>query len=811
MLYYSTLPTNLGICPGYTATGILIDKPRTQRQQPSTGATLTSKPLKRFSSVGGSQRSNNLTVNTTVSTPSRTVGLSICPSSGSSTDTRYRILCRNEVVFANEKHPLVQSLDATTTPPTSKDDFAGGSSTSDRTDDQPPRASMVFSIKMKYSRTRPQSSVTQAAEHFLSQGYSSLDGLTASGSNRHPAQIQLQPVLLHRCYPIHQQGRISLTETTEREDSFRLDIHAWSKSLELSSPIELEVSVVTSPVRQIAFGNSDVIRNGEDVLLEGLALARTMAQQAGWKCLEEDDSSMIEWVRDEMSIQWSSERVSNQDQWQSVCSNVEGVKRPRRSRTVSNGSESSSMPGHRRHSTLERLKEASETLLEHEAQSKEDHLTAKDGKESADQKSSKVTIAAVEPVSPQRPGIKTSFGGFSSLNESRSHSLALAEETEDHLGVALSIPSSNGGQTSPKDRQDQVAGAKFFGEGITPAEIIGTDLGNESPLSSNPSPPEPRKLSRFSIKSYRMERDNTGLSDEWGLGSLNASSLFPTPPSSTSSLKKNDLLTTPPLLAETTSSLGSVSPLSPSAPGEGQVQDFLSGSNASPPKFGSGVSRPQQFGKNLFSGTSSSSTISSTDDQPKTVSESSNQIDNSSRRSFGVFGPRQSFSAGGKAVGSSSSTGNSGISPLDAPVELIPDFLGASFPAPKTLSGRKESVSAGGTSLARVQSTPSVSAVKAVHFADSGVDGEDGLRRVESDPCTAQLQKASLGDVEDDTDMQATLDALRRPSLTTDFSMSSSRSSSSTSSSSSKSKAHTRRSWGQGIGGSDIQGIQGLE
>jgi hypothetical protein len=553
-----------------------------------------------------------------------------------------------------------------------------------------------------------------------------------------------------------------------------------------------------------------------------------MARQANWTCLEEDDCQMIEWVRDEMSIRWSSELAHGHDQWQPICSSIEGAKRPRRSRTSSNGSvrvktptlspyasrtnslhgkkRESQLLSHRRTSTLDRLKEASETLLEHGAESgsKEDLLTTKDAKQPTDRKSSKVSIVAVEPVSPQRPGIKTSFGGFSSLNVSRSHSLALAEETEDHLGIALSIPST-GGASSPKERQGH-RGLQAFGEGITAADILGAE-GGLSP--SKPSPPEPRKLSRFSIKSYQLERNKT---DDWGLGSLDTTL---NPPMS----GKSEISTTPPLVADVSVS-GTVSPLSPvSRQSQEQVHDFLSGST--PPK--SNVNRPQQFGMSLF-GTASD------DQQPRTMSESSNGVDNSnstddstsssssSRRSFGVYSPRKSFSSNSSSSNSSNNSNpaptytNNSISPLDAPVELIPDFLGASLPSAKatSISTRQGAVvpgvAAAGTTLNRVLSSSSTSAIKAVHFSDSAT--EDRLQRVESDPCTVRLSSSLATDPillgEDNTDMLVTEDAgVRRP-------MSSSRSSS-ISSSSSKSKAHTRRSWGQGIGGNDIQGIQGLE
>jgi len=769
-------------------------------------------------------------VNTTVSSPSRTVGLSLCQHLDSHSTSSCRVLCRSGVVFANEKHPLVQSLDAT--PPTSKDE-GGRSSSSDRTDDPSQRACMVFSIKMQYARAKTQMSRSRiwgALATLLSRSYSFLGDIASSASDRadlnsnSAAQIHLQPVLLHRAYPIHQQGRVSLNETKDGEESFRLEIYASTKSLDLSCPVQIQVNVVTSPVRPIAFGNVELIRKGEDVLLEGLALARAMAKKADWTCLEEDDCQMIEWVRDEMSIRWSSEHVSGQDRWQSICPGLEGVQRPRRSRTSSNGSvrvktptlspyasrtnsyhgkkRESQLLGHRRNSTLDRLKEASETLMEQETLSgqKEDYITAQDAQQATTLKPPNVSIAAVEPVSPQRPGIKsskTSFGGFSSLNESRSHSLALAEETEDHLGVALSIPST-GSASSPKERQD-LNGSKTFSEGITAADILGTEVGL---APGRPSPPEPRKLSRFSIKSYQMERNKTGLTDNWGLGSLD-SALNPSPSG------KNDLLTTPPLVADSPS--GSISPLSPvPVQSHVQVHDVLAGSSSledglvtSPPKPDG--TRPQQFGKSLFG----SATL---DDQLRTVTESSNGTDSSSsnsRRSFGVYSPRKSFSS---ISAIAPTIANRNISPLDAPLELIPDFLGASLPGSKPGATGRQATSAAtavpatGAALNRALSSQSTGAIKSVHFEDCQVEYQ--LRRVESDPCTASLAMTGH-ELGEDSSMATEDPGTRRPSLTTNLSMTSSRSSS-TSSSSSKSKAHTRRSWGQGIGGNDIQGIHGL-
>ncbi|GJJ72144.1 hypothetical protein EMPS_04501 [Entomortierella parvispora] len=821
---YSILPSNVGICSGYCATAILIDKPR--QEVPATSPA--TKPLKRFNSVGGGQR-NTLTVNTAVPTPSRTVGLSLCELLDSQSTSNCRVLCRSGVVFANEKHPLIQSLDAITTPPTSKDE-SGGSSSSDRTDDPSQRACMVFSIKMQYARAKTtmfRSRTWNALAAFLNRSYTLFGDIAPSASDRSAhnsnpaAQIRLRPVLLRRAYPIHQQGRVSLKETKQGEESFRLDIYASTKSLDASCPIQIQVNVVTSPVRPVAFGNTELIRKGEDVLLEGLALARAMARKANWTCLEEDDCQMIEWVRDEMSIRWSSEHVPGQDWWQSVCSGVQGIQRPKRSRISSNGSvrvktptlspyasrtnsyhgqkRESQLIGHRRISTLDKLKEASETLLEQDARlgQTDDYISAKDAQQPTTPKQSKVSIAAAEPVSPQRSSaktIKTSFGGFSSLNESRSHSLALAEETEDHLGVALSIPSA-GGMSSPKDRHDQNQnGFKAFSEGISTTDILGADVGL-API--RPSPPEPKKLSRFSIKSYQLERNKTGLSDNWGLGSLDGT-LNPLPSG------KSDPLTTPPLVADSTP-LGSISPLSPvPVQSNAQVQDFLAGSSS----LGDGLTtsasktdgtRPQQFGKSLF-GTAAS------DLQYRTVTESSNGVDNSvsnSRRSFGVYSPRKSFSSSNAIA---PAIANRNISPLDDPVELIPDFLGANLTGTKSFSTTSAAAApATGAALNRALSGQSTGAIKAVHFEDSRT--EDQSRRVESDSCPTSLpmtgEKLSPG--EDNSEKLATEDAgARRSSLT------SSRSSS-TSSSSSKSKAHTRRSWGQGIGGNDIQGIQGLE
>ncbi|KAF9085552.1 hypothetical protein BGX23_009552 [Mortierella sp. AD031] len=853
-----SLPANISIGSGLCATKILIDQPVSNPQPSSTETTTTTtppRPVMRLNSIGESQR-NILTIDTTPLAVPRAVGLEV----NSIRDLKgpcHQLFCRNNVVFATHKHPLLQTLDTTTTPPTSS---AWRRTTSETTDDPSRWPRMVFSIRMQYFPTRRLSQrqaeqrlhslPPNAFRHLLTSISSMLDRIV-QGSKKAPSNVilskglQLEPVLLHQADYIVQSGRVGpKTDDGEAEGSFSLEISASRTSLDISTPIQININVMTQPMPNSTFGNTEAIRNGEAVLIEGLVMAREMGHRAGWTCQEEDESEMIEWVRDQMDIQWLSETSSDPDVLLPVCWTIDGIQRFKRARTSSNGSIRVRTPnlspyasrthsyhgkrkedlglGIRRDSTLSRLQEASENLKAHNSDEAGDLLHAKDANGENDKGlsprhveengASKVSIVAVESVSARRP-LKTSFGGFSSLNESRSQTLALAEMTEDHLGLALSAPSPPVGSSKDVGHQEKLLGT--FGDGVTSSDLLG------SAETAKPSPPG-RSLSRFSIKSYQLERSNHGLGDEWALGNVDLT-LGSMP-------VKTDFLASPPLLAERRVS-GSVSPLSPS-PATFSGTDFLQDLN--------GRASPKVNGLGLQSG----SGIAALEEPTR----SSNTVDNSNRRSFGVFGPRGN---GGGGVSKPGDLGRSGSSDdikgrrsptqqLEAPVELVPDFLGSTFGSPKSSApstftntvpdflgasfGSPRSPPPSNTAAANAvpdflgssfgtspkrgsfvklsetdpalrwsQSSPSViGSTKVVHFADT--EPTDKLRRIESDPITHSLNgtaadgssRRSSGSSEGDGDSQ------RRPSF-------------------SKSKAHTRRSWGQGIGGHDIQGIQGLE
>ncbi|KAF9575321.1 hypothetical protein EC968_003673 [Mortierella alpina] len=361
-----------------------------------------------------------------------------------------------------------------------------------------------------------------------------------------------------------QQGRVKIQEgdNGDKDETFQLEISASTASYDPMAPIQVRVQVTTQPLRQHAFGNTEAIRHGEAVLMEGLVIARRLAHSAGWTCLEEDDSHMVEWVRDQMDIQWLPGTATDAETLLPACSNVEGVHTLVRSRTSSSGSlrvrtpnlspyssRTSSFQGKAKQSpksslgvelgvglgivnvhdsTLEQLRDASETLQNHKATQRkgESQSLIQDGQVTAlgqqDQQLPVVTIAAAESkLASPRPGLKTSFGGFSSLSETRTQTMALAEVTEDHLGMALSFPSPSVGTPSPKAFTPTLDPIAAFSDGVSSSDLLG------SPHNAS-SPPEPRKLNRFSIKTYQMQRSNHGLSDEWALGSLDLTSGYGT-------------------------------------------------------------------------------------------------------------------------------------------------------------------------------------------------------------------------------------------------------------------------------------------
>ncbi|KAF9911638.1 hypothetical protein EC991_002756 [Linnemannia zychae] len=882
-----SLPSNISIGSGLCATRILIDQPVSNSQLSSTTTTEASTsphPEMRLDSLDESPRSI-LTIDTTPLAVPCAIGLEV-KNIHNLRGPCCQLFCKTSIVFANHKHTLLHTLDTVTTPPTSS---AWRRSSSDTAEDPSHLPRMVFTIRMQYFQQKRTSHVqseqsfhplsTTAFRQLLSSTYLMLDRLAQSSKDGASNVIlnkglHLEPVLLHQSDYVVQNGRVGLkSDDSEAEGTFSLEISVTRSSLDVSKPIQLEINVMTQPMPNNTFGNTETIRNGEAVLLEGLAMARSMAHRAGWTCQEEDESEMIEWVRDKMDIRWLSETWTDFDVLLPVCSTIDGIQKFKRARTSSNGSIRVRTPnlspyasrvhsyhGKRkedqglgiRRDTLSRLQEVSANLKEHQAaQSDEagDFLLAADANGENDKGlsprqveengASKVSIIAAESVAVRRP-LKTSFGGFSSLNESRSQSLALAEMTEDHLGLALSTPSPPivSSSTGSKEPTAQEKGLGVFSDGVTSHDLLGTTTE-----AAKPSPPPGRSLSRFSIKSYQLERSNHGLGDEWALGNVDLS----TP-------AKNDFLATPPLSAERRAS-ESVSPLSPS-PATFQGIDFLQDvSGRSNPKVNAGLGLQNGAG------------VAALGEPAKSSSHGSNTVDNSSRRSFGVFKPRSNGVVSNPSeLSRSSSNGEnkdrrSPAQLLEDPVELVPDFLGSTFGSPKTAApatfseavpdflgasfgspkspsqpsvfamnavpdflgegfgsppkrGAFVKLSDTDPSLERNHSSPSViGSTKVVHFAD--LEGTDKLRRIESDPITRPLGNGSGNAYGiEGTSRRSSgsseggggLEMPRRPSLIGSHS-----SGSSISPNTSKSKAHTRRSWGQGIGGHDIQGIQGLE
>ncbi|KAF9140254.1 hypothetical protein BGX30_006790 [Mortierella sp. GBA39] len=870
------LPPNISIGSGLCATRILIDQP-VRNSQPSSDSTDSPTPssVMVLNSIGGSQQ-NILTIDTTPLATPRAVGLEV-KSMHNIKGPCYQLFCKTNIVFANHKHPVLLALNTITTPPTSS---SWRRTSSDMAEDPSRLPRMVFSIRMQYFQQKesPQRRAeqsyyplsTNAFRCLLASTSSTLDRL-AQGSKNGVSNIilskglQLQPILLHQSDHIVHNGRVGpKAEDGEVEGTFMLEISASRTSLDISTPIEVHINVITQPMPKNAFGNTEAIRNGEAVLIDGLVMARSMAQRAGWTCQEEDESEMIEWVRDQMDIQWLSETSTDPDVLMPVCSTIDCIKKFKRARTFSNGSIRVRTPnlspyasrthsfhgkrkedlglGIRLDTTLSRLQEVSVNLKEHkDTQPDEagDLLHANDANGENDKGlsprqveengASKVSIVAAESGAAKRP-LKTSFGGFSSLNESRSQTLALAEMTEDHLGLALSAPSPPVGtsSTSSKDSTVQEKPLGVFSDGVTTSELLGTVE------TAKPSPPLGRSLSRFSIKSYQLERSNHGLGDEWALGNVDLSLGSSTP-------SKGDFFSSPPLFIERRSS-GGISPLSPS-PATFQTTDFLQDLN--------GHASPKINGLGVHTG----SGAAALEEPAKSSSQGSNTVDNGSRRSFGVFGPRSNGGISkpgdlGRSVSSGDNKGRkSPAQLLEEPVELVPDFLGSTFGSPKTSApatfsdtvpdflggsfgspkspppstfsssavpdflggsfgsppkrGAFVKLSDADPSLERSHSSPGfVGSAKVVHFA--GIDATDKLQRSESEPATHSLggnngsgsgsgtsdeaSRRSSGSSEGDGE----LGLPRRSSL-------------------SKSKAHTRRSWGQGIGGHDIQGIQGLE
>ncbi|KAI8601048.1 hypothetical protein EDD21DRAFT_118755 [Dissophora ornata] len=588
----SWLPDNVFIGCGLCASKILINKPIMNQ---NVATIPPHRPLRRFSS-SRSDLPGNLTINTAPLKPAETLGVEVIAAKGHK-DKRYQLFTENGLVFAGDKHPLIRSLDSKTTPPSSRDGAGRRRTSSMSYEELSGSSEMMFSISIKHLRPRDCAIGGKQFIHWPKAVYQQLlasashllDRFSRKGveSQSLPAQnnpnTDIRPVLLHQSYRVVHNGRVwPRTLDDDTKETFSLEISASTMSLKVEAPVQVQVKVVTGPRAQEAFGNSEMIRKGEAVLMEGLVMAREIARTAGWICLEEDDCQMVEWVRDQMSLQWmnNSPLVAP---IQPVCSTLEGLRTVLRSRAPSGGSLKVRTPtlspytsrthsyhgprrgdlgfGEKRDSTLDRLREVSENLETHEKKTGIERIERDDPVSAP-----KVTTEAVEGRAPLKPGLKTSFGGFSSLSDTRSQTLALAEATEDHLGMALSIGTTAGGLSSPEEHRQQDQNSRSFGEGVDPLDVLDTNNTKSS------SPDAPRKLSRFSIKNYQLERSNHGLSDKWSIGvsDVNPSGVISSPPPP---VLVSDLLSTPPLVADGGLS-GTISPLTP-RPQDIPVADFL--------------------------------------------------------------------------------------------------------------------------------------------------------------------------------------------------------------------------------------------
>ncbi|KAI8358008.1 hypothetical protein B0O80DRAFT_272544 [Mortierella sp. GBAus27b] len=843
----SALPPNLCISPNLRASKILVDKPIIN----TPAVTPTPKPVRRFSSIRNESPLNHLTIDTATLAPARTVGLEVTTTKGPA-GAQCQLFCHQSVVFANDRHPLLRSLDAAITPPIYRDHAGRRTTLVGTTEDaSSQRSKMVFTIGMQHFRQAGDG--TSMQRQWLLSIASHLDRFlrqwTSSGHHHHHAQVQdgmirLHPVLLHQSDRIVESWRVRPSQPEDIiSETLRLEISATTASLQPTSPIQLQVKVMTQPIVHDAFGNTDMIRKGEAVLMEGLALARMMAKAVGWTCQEEDDSHMVEWVRDQMNIQWDHEPASKVRTLHPVCSHVEGLQTYSRSRTASGGgggsrvmtpslspypsrsqsfratrkSEHGSSSGgsEKRDSTLAQLQEVSENLEVHARKvqpttvTDEDHLRVPPPKD-----------GSTPPSPQQRPGLRTSFGGFSSLNDSRMQTRALAAETEDHLSKALvnkgspSIGSSSPGLglgSGPQERHKQEPLTGAFSEGIGLGDLLG-GYNNNNNNGKGGASPEPRKLSKFSIKSYQLERSN-GLSDDWGIGGIGSldTSLGKATMSGTTS-GSGDLLSTPPLIADI-GLPGTVSPITPSPEQvpvtiTGGTTDFLQGLNitvngARHDGSGIGISISDGIGIGL----------DSVGNQDNTMMLEANPMEQKSRRSFSSFSIRNNGHNSNLTSNDMMHKESASLkipSPLEAPAELIHDFLGESLAmSPKPTK----------TSMERARSDSDVtgSSTKSVHFAaDEGSGmGVGPIHRVHSDPITTtttQPYSQHHHHHQHQQQQQQQQQYIDQDASSPGLGLSrSSSSSSSLSGESPTSKAHhTRRSWGKGIGGNDILGLQGL-
>ncbi|KAG0228493.1 hypothetical protein BGW42_002117, partial [Actinomortierella wolfii] len=181
---------------------------------------------------------------------------------------------------------------------------------------QPPQSHcMKLTVKMEFRRTQLPSGYSSLIQKLGDVCFQPVPPLFSTPSSPHKrACIPVEPVVLYRSgvnvvrsgqqQETPQEEDQSQEPTVPRGDQFQLWIAAECGSLEATSPIRLSVNVLTPPTENDVFGNTAAIQQGEQILMEGLWMARRMASKAKWTCVEEDDSNMVEWVRDQMDIQW---------------------------------------------------------------------------------------------------------------------------------------------------------------------------------------------------------------------------------------------------------------------------------------------------------------------------------------------------------------------------------------------------------------------------------------------------------------------------------------------------------------------------
>ncbi|KAG0240707.1 hypothetical protein BGW41_006704 [Actinomortierella wolfii] len=269
------------------------------------------------------------------SMPSRTIGVDFV--SASHPDEIFELGVKESVIFIHQQHDLLRRFNqwrvqlakslaqAESSSPSQSSPSPSISRTEQiilGTDDyeaennQPPQSHcMKLTVKMEFRRTQLPSGYSSLIQKLGDVCFQPVPPLFSTPSSPHKrACIPVEPVVLYRSgvnvvrsgqqQETPQEEDPSQEPTVPRGDQFQLWIAAECESLEATSPIRLSVNVLTPPTENDVFGNTAAIQQGEQILMEGLWMARRMASKAKWTCVEEDDSNMVEWVRDQMDIQW---------------------------------------------------------------------------------------------------------------------------------------------------------------------------------------------------------------------------------------------------------------------------------------------------------------------------------------------------------------------------------------------------------------------------------------------------------------------------------------------------------------------------